>query len=211
LKQDPELQIVATSHSPYLLDQLQPEEVRLTTIREDGSSVCGSLVDHPEFERWKDEMAPGEMWIQADTSHLMQTFENLLCNARDATFEMRNAIRQSAHSPGMHDDARRQALLQASAWRGTIAFRTRRNNGQIIVEVIDNGIGMTEEVRRRCTETHFSTKRDNAIFQGYSAGMGLGLSFVTMILQQHGASLEIESRPQQGALFRVRFAAPADE
>ena len=39
---------------------------------------------------------------------------------------------------------------------------------------------MTEEVRRRCTETHFSTKRDNAIYEGNSTGMGLGLSFVVV-------------------------------
>ncbi|HMF17176.1 MAG TPA: ATP-binding protein, partial [Gemmataceae bacterium] len=59
--------------------------------------------------------------------------------------------------------------------------------------------------RRRCLETHFSTKRDNALFAGLSAGMGLGLSFVTVILEHHQSKLEIESEPLQGALFRVRF------
>jgi signal transduction histidine kinase len=60
-------------------------------------------------------------------------------------------------------------------------------------------------VRRRCTETHFSTKRDNALFACLTAGMGLGLSFVQVILQHHGAALEIESEPLQGATFRVSF------
>ena len=65
----------------------------------------------------------------------------------------------------------------------------------------DNGIGMTEEVRRRCTETHFSTKRDNAIYEGNSTGMGLGLSFVVAILEHHQATLEIESEPlRRGAV-----------
>ncbi len=58
----PNLQILATAHSPYLLDSLKPEQVRLMTIGADGYSVYGKLTDHPDFERWKDEMAPGELW-----------------------------------------------------------------------------------------------------------------------------------------------------
>jgi predicted ATPase len=57
-----EVQIIATSHSPYLLDQVQPEEVRLMTVGKDGYSVCGCLEKHPDFDKWKDEMAPGELW-----------------------------------------------------------------------------------------------------------------------------------------------------
>ncbi len=62
LNKNPELQIIATSHSPYLLDCLEPSEVRLTTLLDDGSTACARLDEHPEFEKWKDEMAPGEMW-----------------------------------------------------------------------------------------------------------------------------------------------------
>ena len=61
----PELQIVATSHSPYMLDHLRPEEVRLSAIREDGSTVIGRLDDHPDYDRWRDEMTPGEFWSYA--------------------------------------------------------------------------------------------------------------------------------------------------
>jgi predicted ATPase len=57
-----DVQIVATSHSPYLLDALEPDEVRLTGFLEDGSTTIRKLSDHPEFERWKDEMTPGEIW-----------------------------------------------------------------------------------------------------------------------------------------------------
>lgn len=62
LRDQPDLQIVATSHSPYFLDFLDPSEVRLMAIGADGFSRCGMLTDHPEFEKWKDEMTPGEMW-----------------------------------------------------------------------------------------------------------------------------------------------------
>ena len=32
------------------------------TVDKDGFSVCGRLEEHPEFDKWKDEMAPGELW-----------------------------------------------------------------------------------------------------------------------------------------------------
>jgi signal transduction histidine kinase len=191
-------------------------------------------------EKWKltieldlqpDESHDGApLWIEGDLSHLQQALENLVFNARDATFEMRNHLRDQARRTGAGENARvwesdsastlsrsqtsgavaldrerRQALIAAAAWKGSIHLRTRREGERAMLEVADNGIGMTEEVRRRCTETHFSTKRNNALFAGLSAGMGLGLSFVTVILEHHGARLEIESQPLRGATFRVSF------
>lgn len=61
-EQNPELQIVATSHSPYLLDFVEAEEVLLTSLDEDGYAAVRPLTDHPEYERWKGLMAPGEFW-----------------------------------------------------------------------------------------------------------------------------------------------------
>jgi signal transduction histidine kinase len=161
-------------------------------------------------EKWKltlsVELCPEPLLIEADLSHLQQAAENLLFNARDATFEMRNHLREQARrAEGLDAAARRQAVIDAAAWRGTVVLRTRREDDRAVLEVQDNGIGMTEEVRRRCTETHFSTKRDNALFEGYTAGMGLGLSFVVVILQHHRAELETVSEPLKGAVFRARF------
>jgi two-component system, cell cycle sensor histidine kinase and response regulator CckA len=164
---------------------------------------------------------PLPLWIEGDLSHLQQVLENLLTNARDATFEMRNHMREQARStsaitavrsagksePRPAEAERRHALIAAAAWKGEVILRTRRQNDQVILEVQDNGIGMTEEVRRRCVETHYSTKRNNALFAGLSAGMGLGLSFVTVILGHHRATLEIDSEPLKGAVFRVCFPA----
>lgn len=62
MEMEPDTQIVFTTHSPYLLDCLKPDEVLLTTLRADGSAACRGLTEHPEFEQWKDEMRPGEMW-----------------------------------------------------------------------------------------------------------------------------------------------------
>ncbi|MGE3807370.1 MAG: sensor histidine kinase [Gemmataceae bacterium] len=163
-------------------------------------------------EKWKltlqSELADGPLWIDGDASHLQQAIENLLFNARDATFEMRNTLRLQARGNGAQprDEASiKKALIEAAAWKGSVTMRTRRDSEAVVLEVADNGIGMNEEVRRRCTETHFSTKRDNALYEGHSTGMGLGLSFVVVVLDNHRARLEVESQPEKGTLFRARF------
>ena len=58
----PGLQIIATTHSPYLVEHLAYEEVRAITQRPDGTSVVASLADHPQAERWREEMSAGEFW-----------------------------------------------------------------------------------------------------------------------------------------------------
>lgn len=59
---NPRLQLLATSHSPYLLDWMQTNEVRMTYLPDGGAAVCAPLGKHPKFQKWKDEMSPGEMW-----------------------------------------------------------------------------------------------------------------------------------------------------
>ena len=59
---DPGLQIIATSHSPYLLDHFDPQDVLVTALRTDGSTACAPLTAHPEFNRWKNTTEAGELW-----------------------------------------------------------------------------------------------------------------------------------------------------
>jgi signal transduction histidine kinase len=197
----------------------------LRTVRRDPSKSEPTRLDlnavvHELHQTWKDlardkwklelvlELADEPLPIAGDLSHLQQAVENLLFNARDATFEMRNHLRDEARRDAASEPAaRRQALIAAAAWKGRVVLHTRQEGSQIVLEVCDNGAGMLEEVRRRCTETHFSTKRDNAIYEGHSTGMGLGLSFVMSILEHHRATLEVESAPLRGTTFRVRFPA----
>ena len=197
----------------------------LRTVRRDPSRSEQALIDLNGVVRelahtWSDlardkwkldlmtDLAEGRLEAAGDASHLQQAAENLLFNARDATFEMRNQLRDAARrDPGLDPAARRQALIDAAAWRGRVTVRTRREGAAAVLEVRDNGAGMSDEVCRRCTETHFSTKRDNALFEGHSTGMGLGLSFVVAILEHHHATLEIESEPRRGTTFRIRFPA----
>ncbi len=159
-------------------------------------------------EKWKVnlncQLASSAQSIQADLSHLLQALENLLFNARDATYAMRNHLRDQARLiPDIQK--RRQAILDAASWRGEVSLRVVEHQKRKCIEVEDNGIGMDEEVKQRCTETHFTTKKDNALYQGLSAGMGLGLSFVSFVLDQHQAQMEIESHPFTGTIFRIIF------
>jgi signal transduction histidine kinase len=198
----------------------------LHTVRRDPSQAKLEVMDLNEVmrdlvrtwsglaaERWQMDLVlqlnETPAWVAADLSHLQQAVENLLFNARDATFEMRNQLRDAARKgDNLDGPARRQALIAAAAWRGRVVLRVRSPHPEEVwLEVTDNGAGMTEEVRRRCTETHFSTKRDNALYEGYSTGMGLGLSFVTAILEHHRAHLEIESELLRGTTLRARFPA----
>jgi energy-coupling factor transporter ATP-binding protein EcfA2 len=71
-EENPELQIVATSHSPYLLDHFKAEEILLTSLDDEGYAAVKPLTDHPEYERWKDLMAPGEFWSTVGESWITE-------------------------------------------------------------------------------------------------------------------------------------------
>jgi predicted ATP-dependent endonuclease of OLD family len=58
----PELQIIATSHSPYILDKLEPKEVRVVAFDPEIGTMVASLEEYPNFEKWRDAMTPGEFW-----------------------------------------------------------------------------------------------------------------------------------------------------
>jgi signal transduction histidine kinase len=204
-----------TQRLQQILQTIRRDPGQLERVRFDLNQLAAEM--HKTWadlalEKWKLALeldrAAEPLWIMGDVSHLQQALENLLFNSRDATFEMRNHLREEARLPGAGgslDAEHRQALIDAAAWKGRVVIRTRRAEGRVVLEVQDNGIGMTDEVRRQAGTTHFSTKRDNALFAGISAGMGLGLSFVKVILEHHHAQLEIESEPLRGATFRVIF------
>lgn len=69
----PDLQILATAHSPYLLNYLEPDQVRIMAVGSDGHSRCGRLSDHPKFKQWTEEMHPGELWSLFGENWLVQT------------------------------------------------------------------------------------------------------------------------------------------
>ncbi len=66
---------------------------------------------------------------------------------------------------------------------------------KILLEVRDNGLGMSAEVRKKLFTIFFSTKG--------SRGTGLGLLLSHKIVQEHDGEIRVESAPRQGAVFQV--------
>lgn len=62
LEANPELQIVATTHSPYVLDQVEPKDVHAFALRENGTAAVKCLAEHPEAEKLKGTMSAGQLW-----------------------------------------------------------------------------------------------------------------------------------------------------
>lgn len=62
LDEFPDLQIIATSHSPYILDRLEANDVLVTELADDGSVVIAPLTAHPTYPKWSESMTPGEFW-----------------------------------------------------------------------------------------------------------------------------------------------------
>jgi PAS domain S-box-containing protein len=86
---------------------------------------------------------------------------------------------------------------------GSITIRCRSEEHASILEVVDDGVGMTEDVRARMFEPFFTTK-------GMS-GNGLGLSMVYGIVSRHRGTVEVETTPDAGTVVRMRFPATTRE
>lgn len=87
---------------------------------------------------------------------------------------------------------------------GTVTITTRidRRDDEVIVEVSDTGIGMSETTRSRCLEPFFTTKGER--------GTGLGLPMVFGMVQRHGGQLEIDSELGRGTTMRLLFPSAPD-
>ncbi len=62
MRQNPELQIVCSTHSTYLLNLFDPSEVRVLALDEHRATHAKALTAHPEFDRWKYGTQTGELW-----------------------------------------------------------------------------------------------------------------------------------------------------
>jgi len=86
--------------------------------------------------------------------------------------------------------------------RGRIDVIAAQENDDIVIDVIDNGIGLPKVSRARLLEPYVTTRQK---------GTGLGLAIVGRVLEDHGGRIELKDaedfRPgQRGAWMRLRFA-----
>lgn len=90
--------------------------------------------------------------------------------------------------------------------QGEIGAEVSRTEGEILVTVRDTGIGMSEDVRQRVFERYYQAELRERKSQ---AGSGLGLAIARWIADAHQAELTVESMPQNGSVFQIRFPAAA--
>jgi len=63
---DEPVQVVATSHSPYVLDCVEPEAVQVFALRQDGTVAVRCLAEHPDAERYRGALSAGQLWTLDD-------------------------------------------------------------------------------------------------------------------------------------------------
>jgi len=95
------------------------------------------------------------------------------------------------------------AVPPAELGKGRIRVFAAREGDDIVIDVVDNGIGLPKEKRSRLLEPYVTTREK---------GTGLGLAIVGRIVEEHGGQIELrdaaEKIPgQRGALVRIRFSA----
>jgi two-component system cell cycle sensor histidine kinase/response regulator CckA len=119
--------------------------------------------------------------VAMPASDLEQVLLNLCFNARDAVEQSSGSARRI--------DLRLDRLAAAGAGEAA----------SVRIQVVDSGVGMTEEVRRRIFEPFFSTKPPHQ-------GSGLGLANAAARVREAHGQLECESTPGVGTTFTLRLA-----
>jgi two-component system nitrogen regulation sensor histidine kinase NtrY len=136
-------------------------------------------VGHPDIDIEAD-IKEEPMRAQFDRRLISQALTNIIKNATEAI----------------------EAVPADQLGKGRIDVIAARENDDIVIDVIDNGIGLPKMSRARLLEPYVTTREK---------GTGLGLAIVGRVLEDHGGRIELNDaadiRPgQRGAWMRLRFA-----
>lgn len=113
------------------------------------------------------------VWADWDAEQMRQVWLNLAGNALEAIGESGNL---------------------------TIRWEGREEDGAVVVEFIDSGVGIAADDLPRVGEPFFTTKR---------GGTGLGLAIAQRIVERHGGVLTVESEAGRGTTARVQLPVTA--
>jgi two-component system, NtrC family, nitrogen regulation sensor histidine kinase NtrY len=136
-------------------------------------------VAHPELEIEAD-IKQDPLHAQFDRRLISQALTNIIKNATEAIEQV------SAEELG----------------KGRIDVIAQREHDDIVIDVIDNGLGLPKVARARLLEPYVTTREK---------GTGLGLAIVGRVLEDHGGRIELKDASdfrsgQRGAWMRLRFA-----
>ncbi len=129
--------------------------------------------------------------VECYAGQLNQVFMNILANAMDALDHYNNQL------------SAKDALNNPSC----ITIRTKlvtnndqsSNSKRVVIQIQDNGPGMTQQVRQKLFDPFFTTKPT-----GQGTGLGLSISY-QIVVDKHGGSLQCFSQPGRGAEFQIEI------
>jgi signal transduction histidine kinase len=148
-------------------DEFTTRQVNLRSAAEDAIAMVRTDLDKKTIQM--SAVVPAELELTCNAGKLKKVLVNVLTNAAEAS------------------DA-----------GGRIDLRARElENGQVLIEVQDQGHGIAPDVLPHVFEPFFSTRRDDA-------HLGLGLSVSYSIVREHGGQIDAESKGR-GATFRIKL------
>lgn len=161
---------------------------------------------HPGIEIVKEYGEIQEVYCYP--SQIDQVFMNILSNAIDALDELVMINNQSSLNANNSTLLRDNQINVPPTELGKlkkginpqIKIRTEVNNKNwLVIQIADNGFGMTDEVRQRIFDPFFTTK-------AIGKGIGIGLYICSQIItEKHGGKLSCFSQPRMGTEFVIEI------
>jgi signal transduction histidine kinase len=128
--------------------------------------------------------------VECYAGQINQVFMNILSNGIDALLEQRSkGLVEACSSPALSLPA--PCIL--------ISTRVSADNSNAIIQIADNGPGMTEAVQNRIFDPFFTTKP-----VGKGTGLGLAISY-QIVVSKHGGVMKCISQPGQGTEFWIQI------
>jgi two-component system OmpR family sensor kinase len=187
------------------------DELREAMRRTEQEAIrMGTLVDDLLLLARLDQGRP----LERNPVHLEVLVEDAVRDARavDPEREITASIEQPAIVIG--DDGRlrqvianliRNALVHTPE-HTPVSVRVARNDGIAVLEVHDDGPGMSEGVAAQAFERFYRADPSRVRSRG---GSGLGLSIVQATVQAHGGTVVLDTGPEKGTTVRIQLPAVA--
>ena len=96
--------------------------------------------------------------------------------------------------------------VKHSAPGSTVTVRTRRDEGNVVIDVLDEGAGIVEDEKPRVFERFFRGRGEREL---HNRGIGIGLAIAREIVELHRGRISLDNRPEGGAILTV--ALPSKE
>ncbi len=168
--------LIAIVNDLDMINRLEAGEINLTVLKFDVNILIKEIFDLLDLEAEKNntvlqlQTLHSQIFVEADKQKISQVFINLISNA------IHYANRQEAR----------------------VVVKTSVLKNKVLIEVIDNGMGIKAELLPRIFERFYRVETSRSRRQG---GSGLGLAIVKHILEAHNENITVESVYLEGTKF----------